>query len=454
MNRLWVRLALAFVLVTISGVGAFGLLANWSAAQAFSTYIARQEAFLSSGDLDVLAAYYAQSGSWEGVASVVPGPTGGGRGAGRNRPTMLIADASGAVVFDEAGVRVGTSLTPEERSRTLDVSVDGAIVGFVIFELPEGAAAGSVFTPTQQAFLNQLQLALAIAGGIAVAIGIGLGVVISRSLAAPLARTAAAAHAFADRDWAQRAPVSGADEIADVARAFNTMADSLQASEAARRSLMADIAHELRTPLTVMQGNLRAILDGVYPLETAEIANLYDETRLLSRLVDDLRELALADAGRLSLRLQAMDLGAAVAQVGVQFAAAADSQEIRLIALPGATTVYGDPDRVGQALRNLVGNALRHTPTGGTITIELTERPGVARIVVADTGEGIAADDLGHVFERFYRADRSRARASGGTGLGLAITKAWIEAMGGRVGVESELGHGSRFWFELPLAQG
>ncbi|HRE28273.1 MAG TPA: HAMP domain-containing sensor histidine kinase, partial [Anaerolineales bacterium] len=173
-----------------------------------------------------------------------------------------------------------------------------------------------------------------------------------------------------------------------------------------------------------------------------------------SRLVDDLRELALADAGRLSLRLQALDLGAAVAQVGVQFAAAADSQEIRLIALPGAATVHGDPDRVGQALRNLVGNALRHTPTGGTITVELTEGPGVARVTVADTGEGVAADDLGHVFERFYRADRSRARASGGTGLGLAITKAWIEAMGGRVGVESELGRGSRFWFELPRPQG
>ncbi|MBL8095364.1 MAG: HAMP domain-containing protein [Anaerolineales bacterium] len=448
MNRLWVRLALAFVLVTISGVGIFGLLANWSASQAFSTYIARQEAFLSSGDLDVLAAYYTTHQSWEGVGAAVPGPGGPGRGAGRNRPTLLIADASGTVVFDEANARVGTPLSTDERARTISVIVDGAIVGYVVFEIPAGTT--TTFTPTQQAFLNQLQLALAIAGLIALVIGIGLGVIISRSLAAPLARTAAAAHAFADRDWAQRAPVSGADEIADVARAFNTMADSLQTAETARRNLMADIAHELRTPLTVMQGNLRALLDGVYPLEAAEIANLYDETRLLSRLVDDLRELALADAGRLSLQSREVDLGGLLGQAGAQFAAAADAQGVRLDVRAAPARVRGDPDRIAQALRNLIANALRHTPAEGTISVHTEPLMGSVRVTVADTGEGIPPEVLGHVFERFYRADKSRARASGGTGLGLAITKAWVEVMGGRVGVESEVGRGSHFWFELP----
>ncbi len=448
MNRLWVRLALAFVLVTISGVGIFGLLANWSASQAFSTYIARQEAFLSSGDLDVLAAYYATHQSWEGVGAAVPGPGGPGRGAGRNRPTLLIADVAGTVVFDEANARVGTPLSTDERARTISVIVDGATVGYVVFETPAGTT--TTFTPTQQAFLNQLQLALAVAGLIALAIGIGLGIVISRSLAAPLARTAAAAHAFADREWAQRAPVTGADEIADVARAFNTMADSLQTAETARRNLMADIAHELRTPLTVMQGNLRALLDGVYPLEAAEIANLYDETRLLSRLVDDLRELALADAGRLSLQNREVDLGGLLERAGAQFAAAADAQGVRLDVCTTPARVRGDPDRIAQALRNLIGNALRHTPVDGTISLRAEQVAGDVRVTVADTGEGIPPEALDQVFERFYRADRSRARASGGSGLGLAITKAWVEAMGGRVGVESAVGRGSRFWFELP----
>jgi len=352
------------------------------------------------------------------------------------------------VVFDEANARVGTPLSTDERARTISVIVDGATVGYVVFETPAGTT--TTFTPTQQAFLNQLQLALAVAGLIALAIGIGLGIVISRSLAAPLARTAAAAHAFADREWAQRAPVTGADEIADVARAFNTMADSLQTAETARRNLMADIAHELRTPLTVMQGNLRALLDGVYPLEAAEIANLYDETRLLSRLVDDLRELALADAGRLSLQNREVDLGGLLERAGAQFAAAADAQGVRLDVCTTPARVRGDPDRIAQALRNLIGNALRHTPVDGTISLRAEQVAGDVRVTVADTGEGIPPEALDQVFERFYRADRSRARASGGSGLGLAITKAWVEAMGGRVGVESAVGRGSRFWFELP----
>ncbi len=448
MNRLWVRLTLAFVLVTAIGVAVFALLVNWSATSAFRNYVARQEVFLSSGEVDALAAYYAEHGSWEGVEGVVRQPGGNGRGAGRNRPTLLIADAAQLIVFDESGSRLSTPLSADERERATAVTTGGSVVGYVVFNAQGG---GFAFTPAQQTFLTQLQLALGLAAVISGLIGIALGIVISRSLAAPLARTAAAAQAFAGRDWSQRAPVSGADEVADVARAFNTMADSLQAAELTRRSLMADIAHELRTPLSVMQGNLRAILDGVYPLEAAEIANLYDETRLLSRLVDDLRELALADAGRLSLHSRPIDLGPVLAQAA-QFAPAAEAQSVRLTIAPEAATVNGDPDRIAQVLRNLIANALRHTPVEGAVTVALEATAACVRVTIADTGEGIAAEDLGRVFERFYRADRSRSRSSGGTGLGLAITRAWVEAMGGRVGVESELGHGSRFWFELPAA--
>ncbi len=449
MNRLWVRLSLAFVLVTAIGVAVFALLVNWSATSAFRNYVARQDVFLSSGEMDTLAAYYAEHGSWEGVEGVVTQPGGNGRGGGRNRPTLLIADAAQQIVFDESGARLNTPLAADERERATAVTTGGAVVGYVVFNAQGGAVA---FTPAQQAFLTQLQLALGLAAVIAGLIGIALGIVISRSLAAPLAHTAAAAQAFAGRDWSQRAPVTGADEVAGVARAFNTMADSLQAAELTRRSLMADIAHELRTPLSVMQGNLRAILDGVYPLEAAEIANLYDETRLLSRLVDDLRELALADAGRLSLHRRPVDLGTVITQAAAQFAPAAEAQNVRLIVEPGAVTVQGDPDRIAQVLRNLIANALRHTPAEGVVTVALEATAAWVRVTIADTGEGIATEDLGRVFERFYRADRSRSRSSGGSGLGLAITKAWVEAMGGRVGVESELGRGSRFWFELPAA--
>jgi two-component system OmpR family sensor kinase/two-component system sensor histidine kinase BaeS len=280
-----------------------------------------------------------------------------------------------------------------------------------------------------------------------------LGLLISRAVAAPLSHLAQAARAFAARDWNSRVQVQGADEIAEVAREFNDMADGLQRAETVRRNMIADIAHELRTPLAVLQGNLSAMLDEVYPLERSEIAALYDETRLLSRLVDDLRELALADAGQLPLNAQTVNVSETVRTAISNFSVAADSQNIRIaLEQNEELSARADSDRLAQILRNLIANALRHTPSGGTITLAAQIAGRFVRITVADTGEGIAAEDLPHVFERFYRGDKSRTRASGSTGLGLAIAKAWVEAMGGKIGVESELGRGSRFWFTLPRA--
>ncbi|MBP7693921.1 MAG: HAMP domain-containing histidine kinase [Anaerolineales bacterium] len=449
MNRLWVRLTLAFVLVTLAAVGTVALLATWSATQAFGSYVARQTEFVQSGNLEALAGYYARADSWAGVEAFLA-ELGLTAGRGRNRPALLLADAQARVVFDERGQRVGSSLTNDEFTRAVPVVSQGASVGYVVFNAAEGGA----FTPAQQAFITQLQSTFAIAALVAGLLGIGLGAVVSRSLAAPLGQMAAAARGLAERRWDQRAPVTGADEVADVGRAFNAMAESLQKAEALRRSLMADIAHELRTPLTVMQGNLRAILDGVYPLEVGEIVTLYDETRFLSRLVDDLRELALADAGQPSLQSQTLDAAGLVRRLQAQFAAGADAAEVSLQTQlpPAGPPVQADADRAAQVLRNLIANALRHTPAGGQVTISVEPAPaGAVRFSVRDTGAGIPPADQPHVFERFYRGDN--ARAGGGLGLGLAIAKAWVEAMGGQIGLESEVGRGSCFWFTLPAAR-
>ncbi len=459
MNRLWVRLSLAFLLVALLGVGVVAATVNWTAGGQFQQYLARQGSLVESGLLDELAAFYVRTGNWNGVAAVFGqyggAGMGGGMGAMMGRgPVLVLADAGGRVVYDPRGMHAASALSDAERRDALPVAAQGATVGYLLVT----ASAMGMMTPLEQSYLDQLRntlIAAALLGGV---VSVGLGLILSRTVAAPLTRLAAAARSFAAHNWGARVAVTGTSEVADVSRAFNAMADELQRAEIQRRDLVADVAHELRTPLTVLQGNLRALLDGVYPLERAEIATLYDETRLLARLVDDLREIALAEAGQLPLNLQALDPRAAVKAATTKFAAAADMQGIALAdeTAGDLPAVRADADRLAQVMQNLVANALRHTPSGGRVTLLGEAQGKLVRIRVQDTGEGIPADDLPHVFDRFYRGDRSRARQSGGSGLGLTIAKTLVEAMGGTIGVESAPAQGTRFWFTLPIdgAQG
>jgi two-component system OmpR family sensor kinase len=485
MNRLWVRLTLAFVLVTLVGVSTVALLANLSASSQFRRYLIHNEMMgwgnpstgLRTSLTDDLAAYYERRGSWDGVEGVfgeLGGPMQSGRGypfdpstglrAGsaqgrgqlhRGGMLTLLADGQGFVVYDSQGQRTGETLNRSEQNLAIPIQVEGSTVGFLLAIPPRGMQ----LQPQEQNFLDQVNRALLLAGALAGGLGILLGLGLSRGLTAPLARLTAAAHRIAGGDLSQRVPQTGSAEMAALGQAFNQMAADLEKVEELRRNMVADVAHELRTPLSVLQGNLRAILDGVYPLEQAEIAALYDETRLLSRLVDDLHELAQAEAGQLHLDLRPTDLVEVVQTTVANFAVAAEAKGVKLTADWADETanlpVLADPDRLAQIMRNLLSNALRHTPEGGQITVSATvwrTTPPAVRIVVADTGEGIPPDDLPHVFDRFWRADRSRARETAGSGLGLAIAKHLVQAHGGEMGVESEVGRGSRFWFTLPVA--
>jgi two-component system OmpR family sensor kinase/two-component system sensor histidine kinase BaeS len=298
---------------------------------------------------------------------------------------------------------------------------------------------------------------LLIGGGVAVLAGLVVGALLSRSLTAPLRRLAVATRAVGCGQLGHQVKVEGSVEIAELGHAFNDMSSALEEAEGQRQSMIADVAHELRTPLTVLQGNLRAILDDVYPLDKAEISRLYDETRLLSRLVNDLRELALADAGQLRLCIQPTDLVPVVHDTLDALSLAAEAQDVTLDAqLPASLPrVQADPGRVAQVLRNLLLNALRHTPEHGCVTVTAVPAQGQMEVAVADTGEGIAPDDLPHVFERFWRADPSRSRdgrSPDGSGLGLSIAHSLVAAQGGRIWAESTPGQGSVFRFTLPLA--
>lgn len=266
-------------------------------------------------------------------------------------------------------------------------------------------------------------------------VGILVGAISSWGLAAPLHNLAIAARAVGSQDLSQRIEVRGSSEVREVAEAFNAMAEALENADRMRNSMLADIAHELRTPLTVIQGNLRAILDDVYELDKIEVARLYDQTRQLSRLVDDLHDLAQLEANQFSLALSTQDLLEISKDVAAIYQPLVEDQGISLVLdLPDKISpIEGDAARITQCLNNLLNNALQHTPAGGEIHISAEESEGAVSLTVRDTGTGIDPKHLPRVFDRFYRADPDRSRQTGGSGLGLAITKALVNAHGGAI---------------------
>ena len=314
--------------------------------------------------------------------------------------------------------------------------------------------------PSSQEFLDQVNRSLLLAGLAAALIALALGFILFRQITAPLDALTHATQKIAVGDLKTRAVVRGEDEISRLGRSFNAMAENLEHSETARRNMLADVAHELRNPLGVIQSHLEAMLDGVFPTTPEQIASLHDETLLLTRLVGDLRDLALADAGQLSLHREVTDLRALVERTTDAFQAQAAEHQIALQhdLAENLPLVNLDAQRIEQVLRNLISNALRYTPAGARVIVKLVRAGNAARVEVSDTGLGIPADAVAHVFERFWRGDKSRSRALGGAGLGLAIAKQWIEAHGGQIGViSSQVGgattqpSGTTFWFTLPL---
>ena len=460
MNRLSVRLTLAIVATTLLAVGVVALLANRATGSEFRRYLAAGQMASAQSLAPELAASYAAQGSWDGIAAQLDAAaSAGGRGRGAGAVagrggmwTLQLADAAGQVLYDSAGGAPGVTLSRNERETAIPIVVDGATVGYLLAFTPGSAQLAGA----EQAFLDRINQALLVGAVVALLLGAIVGVVLARTLAAPLGQVSAAAGAVAAGDLSQRVPQRGTVETQALACSFNQMAVNLEHAEQLRRNLLADVAHELRTPLTVIQGNLQALLDGVYPLERAEIATIYDETRLLSRLVADLRELAQAEAGQLKLHLGPVDVAAVLAQTVDSFALLAQEQQVSLqLDTPSALPLaQADPDRLAQVLRNLLANALRHAGSGGHVQVAARPEAGRVRISVADDGPGIPAADLPHVFDRFWRGDPARSRDSGGSGLGLAITRRLVEAQGGVIGVESQNGRGTEFWFTLGEGEG
>jgi signal transduction histidine kinase len=317
-----------------------------------------------------------------------------------------------------------------------------------------GFGGPSSFGGPERDFLQAVNSSLAIAALAAVGVALALSLFLSRQLTAPLHHLTTAARRAGEGDLAVRVDEKGGDEVAELGMAFNSMTENLQRNEEARKRLLADIVHELRTPLSVIQGNLEAMLDGIIPANNDQIASLHQESLLLARLVTDLRDLSLAEAGQLRLDSSPNDAATLVEKEIALVSGQAEDKGISLSTNlpPSLPQLWVDPQRFRQVLHNLLSNAIRHTSSGDIITIGASSDASSQMITlyVTDTGSGIAPEDLPFVFEHFYRGDPSRQRSSGGSGIGLAVVKQLVEAHGGRVWVESESGKGSTFYFTMP----
>jgi len=275
-------------------------------------------------------------------------------------------------------------------------------------------------------------------------------VVRMRRISMPLDELLAASEKVSEGDYSARMQEKGWPEFRSLAHGFNSMAEKLQVNDQQRRAMLADISHELRTPLTVIQGNVEGMLDGVYPADEKQLKSILEETQILSRLVEDLRTLALAESGALQLKREPTDLGALIHEVVRSFQTRVDDLGVKIdLRLEDIEQLEIDPARIREILSNLIGNALRYSPREGVVKVCLTESTvggeGSVQVSVEDNGPGIASADLPHIFDRFYKSSDS-----GGMGLGLSIARYLVEAHGGRISAESDFGKGTRISFTLP----
>jgi signal transduction histidine kinase len=470
--RLFPKLLLSFLTVALVGVLGVSFFANLAAAQEVRRFVGSGGSGSRAGLVQTLGGYYRGHGSWEGVDVLLEHGHGMGAMMGQR---VILADAAGRVIADTQGARLGQPLTSTEAASGLPVEVDGAQVGTLLVEgemaMGEGGwmMGGQGFgrrTPLPGpegdllARVNRsVWLAALAAGGASLVVG----GVLAYGLIRPIRRLTAATGAVAGGDLSQRVAAAPGDEIGELAASFNAMAAGLEKAESLRRDMTADIAHELRTPIAVLQGNLEGVIDGVLPATPENLQPLLDQTHLLARLVDDLRTLALADAGQLSLDRVPTDPAALARSVTAQYAAQAEAKQVALRAetAAGLPPARFDPQRISQVLGNLLANALRHTPEGGSVVCRVTgdegqgpdsqRPPSHVTFTVSDSGPGMPPEALPYVFDRFYRAERSRSRHDGGAGLGLAIARKLVEAHGGRIWAESQPGQGAQVSFSLPV---
>jgi two-component system, OmpR family, sensor histidine kinase BaeS len=456
-----IKLVLILITVVIIAIGGTVLLVRLDTRVRVNEYLFRGGMMGLDPLVESLEQYYSDTGRWNGVSSVLEdyaGMMGSTMMQGRHGMRVMAGTDRIQVVGTDGIVIADTGTMPETGQAIAQDVLDESIqlkgersetIGYLLV-----AGGGNQVRPGDELpLLQQLNTAAIRAGFIALFIALILALWLSSLLLKPVRKLTQAVQKFGSGDYNQRVKIRGQDELAILGNAFNDMTETLQRSEINRKELTADIAHELRTPLAVQRAQLEALEDGVYPLSLENLDPVLEQNQLLERLVDDLRTLALVDAGELTLRCVDLDIIDLVSGILDYFKPAAEAYKVtmELVTEHGGSSgmIWGDPDRLVQIMNNLLDNAIRHSPEGGHIQVTVDIGNEGVDILVKDDGPGIPPESLPYLFERFYRVDRSRSRNEGGTGLGLAIARQLARAHGGSLSAANHPSGGAVFTLHL-----
>jgi two-component system sensor histidine kinase BaeS len=455
MHSLASKLTLAFLLVGLTGAVLVAVFIRQRTRREFDQFILDQNQQVLVNNL---TEYYQANGSWNGLSNVFrPGraepfsnPEAGTRWETR-RSLFTVADANGTIVLAGGLEHLGQTISQSDLKKGVPLEVDDKTVGWLLF-----TPALDRFRPgtPEGNFLNSVNQATIFSALGAAGIALILGGILAYTLTRSLREMTAATQLLAKGELGHQVKVRSKDELGVLADSFNQMSAALARSNDLRRRMTADIAHDLRTPLSVILGYTEGLSDGKLQASAETFSVMHIEALHLSRLIDDLKILALADAGELPLTRQRIAPDVLLRRASDAHRVEADRQRIgiRITVPSGLPDVEVDVERMAQILGNLMGNALRYTPPRGEITLSAERTGGGVRLRVSDNGAGIPAEDLPYIFGRSFRGDKARRQEEGETGLGLAIAKSLVEAQGGKISVESAVGEGTTFTIELPAS--
>lgn len=473
-KKLSTKLVFSFLGVTLLGVFLAGIIVNWALSLQFENYVRINERNRHRQIAEAIEAIYSEAKSWTAVNLELM------HLSMMNDADVRISDPSGKIVAGSSGhggamgsmMGLGGEIDPEAgEGYTTKIPIRSGDNMVGIASITSRGRVG-LWSPEDISFRRTVNLSVLAAALAGTAMALLLGWGLSERLTRPIVRLTYAAKGLGSGNLKNRVRVRSDDELGELARTFNWMADRLEGLEMLRKKLTADIAHELRTPIATLRSYVEAFQDRVMAPNAETLGTVHEEVMRLVKLVDDLQAVAVAEEGQLPLKRTETDLVALAARAVEKMQPLFDRKGIDLVFAPPAPPhdghnpraagsgqgaprpsfkVMGDPDALDRVLQNLLSNAWKYTRSGGEVTVELGRGEGMALVKVRDSGIGISARDLPYIFERFYRADHSRARDTGGTGIGLTIARDLAQAHGGRIDVESAPGKGSTFTVALPL---